>query len=131
MSTRVDPSLMSEIKQYGAVNIEACFNCGNCTAICPLTGDASFPRRMIRYAQIGAKDALIGSKELWLCYYCGECSKTCPRQAEPGEFMAAARRYAIAEYDFTGIAKGMFTVSWFNILLNLLLVSFFSVFLSI
>ncbi len=34
-----------------------------------------------------------------MCYNCGECSQTCPRQAEPGDFMAAARRYAIASYD--------------------------------
>ncbi len=129
MSLRVDTSLLTELKAYGHVNVEACFNCGNCSAICPLAEDASFPRRIIRYAQVGAKDALLGSRELWLCYYCGECSKTCPRQAEPGEFMAAARRYAIAHYDFTGIAKALFRNGPFNILLNLLLVIFFSAFL--
>jgi len=30
------------------------------------------------------------------CTGCGACVETCPRQAEPGEFMAATRRYAIA-----------------------------------
>jgi ferredoxin len=110
MSTRVDPGLLPEIKKYGAVNISACFNCGNCTAICPLsTGEESFPRRMIRYAQVGMKDELLGSKELWLCYFCGECSQTCPRQAEPGEFMAAARKYAIARYDRLGLARLLYT----------------------
>ena len=106
MSHRVDPNLLSELKKYGDINVEACFNCGNCTAICPLsTEDGSFPRRMIRYAQVGMRDELLGSKELWMCYYCGDCSETCPRQAEPGEFMAAARRYAIASYDRLGLAK--------------------------
>jgi ferredoxin len=106
MSHRVDPNLLSELKEYGDINVEACFNCGNCTAICPLsTEDGSFPRRMIRYAQVGMRDQLLGSKELWMCYYCGDCSETCPRQAEPGEFMAATRRYAIASYDRLGLAK--------------------------
>jgi cob(I)alamin adenosyltransferase len=27
------------VKAYGAVGLEKCFNCGNCTAICPLTSD--------------------------------------------------------------------------------------------
>lgn len=106
MSVRVEPQLLSEIKKYGTVSVEKCFNCGNCTAICPLsaTGE-TFPRRLIRYAQLGLKKPLLSSKELWLCYYCGECTRTCPRQADPGEFMAAARRYAIASYDPLGLAK--------------------------
>ena len=106
MSQRVDLNFVKELKAYGAINTEACFNCGNCTAVCPLSTDgASFPRRMIRMAQIGLRDDLLSSKELWLCYYCGECTDTCPRGADPGEFMAAARRYAIASYDGLGLGK--------------------------
>jgi heterodisulfide reductase subunit C len=105
MSTRSDPRLLDELKRFGTVNIESCFNCGNCTAICPLSADASFPRRMIRYAQLGLGERLLSSKELWMCYACGECTQTCPRQAQPGDFMATARRYAIANYDRSGLAK--------------------------
>jgi len=110
MSARVDPQLLLELKKYGAVSVEKCFNCGNCTASCPLsTNGETFPRRLIRYAQLGMKKPLLGSKELWLCYYCGECTQTCPKQADPGEFMAAARRYAIASYDPLGLAKLLYT----------------------
>lgn len=99
MATRVDPNLLQELKEYGAVGVEKCINCGNCTAICSLTSEEDhFPRHMIRLAQIGLKDELLGSKELWLCYNCGECSETCPKQAEPANFMAAARGYAISHY---------------------------------
>ncbi len=110
MSTRVDLNLLTEIKKYGTVNIEKCYNCGNCTAICPLSENGeTFPRRLIRYAQLGLKDRLLSSKELWMCYYCGECTQTCPKEAEPGEFMAAARRYAIASYDPIGLARLLYT----------------------
>jgi ferredoxin len=106
MSARVNPRLLQEIEAYGRVNVEACFNCGNCTAVCPLSTDESpFPRTVIRMAQVGLRDELLSSKELWMCYYCGECTDTCPRQAEPGEFMATARRYAISNYDGLGLAK--------------------------
>jgi len=109
MAVTVDPTLLPEIQRYGAFDVAACFNCGNCTAVCPLTGDdATFPRRIIRYAQVGMKAELLASKELWTCYYCGECSETCPRQAEPGEFMAAARRFAIASYDRTRLARTIY-----------------------
>ena len=110
MTVRVDPQFLATLKKYGTVNVEKCFNCGNCTAICPLsTGSGTFPRRLIHYAQLGLNEKLLSSKELWLCYYCGECTQTCPQQADPGEFMAAARRYAIASYDPLGLAKLLFT----------------------
>jgi len=101
MGHRVNPDVLAELREYGAKNVEACFNCGNCTAVCPLTTEEeSFPRKMIRYAQVGMTDELLGSKELWLCYNCGECSETCPRQADPSTFMMAARCYAVTHYDF-------------------------------
>ena len=69
MSHRADPKMMEEFERYGGVNVGACFNCGNCSAVCSMTGeDGSFPRKLIRYAQLGMKDELLGSKELWLCY---------------------------------------------------------------
>ena len=122
MSYRADPRFLQELRKQGAAKIDSCFNCGNCTAVCPLSADKeNFPRRMIRYAQLGMRDRLTGSKELWMCYYCGECTATCPRQADPGEFMAAARRYAIARYDRFGLAgllyaSGTFTVSFLALL---------------
>ena len=108
MATRVNPRLLSEIKRYGAFDISACFNCGNCTAVCPLSKDNdAFPRRMIRYAQLGLDEHLISNKELWLCQHCGDCSETCPRQAGPAEFMAASRRYAISQFDPSGLARSL------------------------
>jgi ferredoxin len=122
MSLRVDPTFLHELKAYGALGIEKCFNCGICTAICPLsTTGETFPRRLIRYGQLGLKKPLLGSKELWMCYACGDCTRTCPRQADPSEFMAVARRYAIASYDPLGLAKMLFTSPVLSILLLVLL----------
>ncbi len=109
MARVVDVNLMRKIKRHGAggkLDVSACFNCGNCTAVCPLAEDsAGFPRRMIRMAQVGMERELLSSEDLWRCYACGECTRTCPRQADPAEFMAAARSYAISRYDFTGLAR--------------------------
>ncbi len=105
MTTRVDRNLYPELQRFGATDISACFNCGVCSAICPLSQDgASFPRRMSRYAQLGMRDKLLSSPELWSCYGCAECTESCPTQADPAAFMAAARRYAVASYDRTHLA---------------------------
>lgn len=110
MSARVEPNLLLDLKDYGAVGAEICFNCGTCTASCPLADDDHpFPRNMIRLAQLGLKDRLLESTDPWLCYYCGDCAQTCPRQAEPGETMMALRRYLTAQYDTSGHSARMYT----------------------
>ena len=123
MSHRVDSQLLPRIRSYGAFDISECFNCGNCTAACSLAdGTAGFPRRAIRYAQVGMEGRLLSDRGLWLCYACGECTRTCPRQAGPSEFMAAARRYAIARQDPTGLSRVMYG----SVLGNLLVFALFS-----
>lgn len=127
---KVDPELIKDIRKYGAFDISACFNCGNCTAVCPLAKeDAQFPRQMIRRAHLGDKKALLTAKSAWMCYYCGECSRTCPREAKPGAFMAAARRYAIANADITGLTKLLFKYPVFNFLFMTALAVFFAFFM--
>jgi ferredoxin/nitrate reductase gamma subunit len=130
MGVRVDPQFLTELKKYGAMNVEKCFNCGNCTAVCSLTSnEAQFPRRIIRMAQLGMRDQLLGSKELWLCYNCGECSETCPQQAEPANLMAAARCYAITHYDPLGLGKLFCRIPILGGLIAVGLILFFSVFM--
>jgi nitrate reductase gamma subunit/ferredoxin len=130
MTALVDVNLLSDLQRYGAADVSACFSCGTCTASCPLVSDDStFPRRMIRYAQVGMRDQLLSSKELWTCYACGECSETCPAQAEPSEFMAAARRYAIANYDRTGLARTMYTRPVIGTLIAVALAAMFALFM--
>ncbi len=109
MSAQVDPQLRQEISLFGGENVDKCFNCGNCTAICPLSRDSTvFPRKIVRYLQLGLKEKVAESSEPWLCYYCGECSETCPRDASPGELMMATRRYLISQYDWTGLSRRLY-----------------------
>jgi ferredoxin len=126
----LDLGLYPELQRYGAKDVSACFSCGTCTASCPLSQtDSTFPRRIIRYAQLGMKDALLSSKELWACYGCGECAETCPTQADPSEFMAATRRYAIASYDRTRVARTMYTRPVLATVLAIALAFFFAAFM--
>ena len=130
MPVRVDLGLYPEIQRFGATDISACFSCGTCSATCPMSqSDGTFPRRIIRYAQVGMTEALLSSKELWSCYQCGECADTCPTQADPSEFMAAARRYAIARYDRTKIAWTMYTRPAIAALFAVLVAAFFALFM--
>lgn len=130
MTHTVNPDLRNELARFGAGDVTNCFNCGNCTAVCPLSeGDTAFPRKLIRYVQLGLKERLVQSPEPWLCYYCGECSATCPRDAKPGETMAALRRYAIACFEPTGLAALMYRSQALTIALTLVLAGVLGLFL--
>src|SRR5512140_1437620 len=110
MTHIVDLTLSHDLKKFGASDIDACFNCGNCTAVCQHSEDtAQFPRRLVRYGQLGMTKKLVGTKEPWLCWNCRDCSDTCPRQARPSEYLEAVRRYTIAGMDPTGISRLMYT----------------------
>lgn len=117
MSLKVDPNLMKDLKAFGLKDASKCFHCGNCTATCPLsTPDNPFPRKLVKYAQMGLKEKIVSSPEPWLCYYCGECSTECPRGADPGETMMVMRRYLTSVYDWTGFARKFYTSEKFETL---------------
>lgn len=100
-----DPSLLSDVRQYGRFDTAGCYQCGTCTISCELVTDsASFPRKSIRYALLGLRGPLLSSLEPWICEDCGDCSLICPRQAEPRISMVTLRRFLSAQYDWTGIA---------------------------
>ncbi|MBN2070445.1 MAG: 4Fe-4S dicluster domain-containing protein [Candidatus Krumholzibacteriota bacterium] len=106
----IRPEFSDEIKKFGGVDFNACYNCGSCTAVCPLSeNDNTFPRRLLRYTVLGMEEEIHKSSDPWLCYYCGDCSETCPRQANPGEIMMALRRYLTASYDWTGLSRRFYT----------------------
>jgi len=101
----IDPKFGEALKEYGAINFNACYNCGTCTAVCSLsTPEDSFPREMVRLSALGLQDDLKSSLKPWLCYYCGECTTHCPQTANPGELMMSLRRWLTSQYDWTGLS---------------------------
>lgn len=97
-SSEMDFGFVKEISKFGGASLKKCFQCGTCTAICPVATESSkFPRKLIRDVQLGLAGRVRRSLDPWLCFYCGECSETCPRGADPGEVMMAVRRYQIAK----------------------------------
>ncbi len=93
--TQVNPEFAEELEKYGVDKALDCFNCGTCAAICPLIYE-HFPRRMLRYIQLGARDKILEEpNELWRCLHCGLCTRTCPREANPGEVILGLKRFVI------------------------------------
>jgi ferredoxin len=101
----INTKLRKDLRKYGDFDFAACYNCGNCTAICSLsTKESSFPREMVRYSTLGLEDEIKSSLKPWQCYYCGECTTHCPREADPGALMMSLRRWLTTQYDWTGLS---------------------------
>ncbi len=100
------PRILDEIVRLGGKSVTICYQCGSCTAICPLSEyfDTSF-RKSIKYVQLGLTDLINSDLTPWLCYQCGECNDSCPREAYPGEIMMALRRYKIITNSIGRIAR--------------------------
>src|SRR5512136_2219208 len=112
MPTRVNPKLVTELERYGAEDVQKCYHCGNCSAVCAHADRVFvFPRKPMRLLQMGLEERIEASLDPWLCYYCGQCSGQCPRGAEPGETMMSLRRWLTSRYDFTRLSR-LFYRSW-------------------
>ncbi|RLG61634.1 4Fe-4S ferredoxin [Candidatus Geothermarchaeota archaeon] len=100
---------IDELIELGGEDLLICYQCGSCTAICPLSEvfNISF-RKTIKYAQLGLEEKLLKDTTPWLCYACGECSDTCPRNAKPTNILAAIRRYLTIKYDWTGLSRALY-----------------------
>ena len=117
MINKINPKFSEELKKYGSVNFNACYNCGTCTAVCSLsTTDDSFPREMVRLSALGLESEIKKSLKPWECYYCGECTANCPQTANPGELMMSLRRWLTAKYDWTGLSGLLYKSLIFTIL---------------
>jgi len=58
-----------------------CISCGICSSSCPISGVRGFdPRKLVRMASFGQKDALVEAKWPWICTMCGKCEHVCPSE---------------------------------------------------
>lgn len=88
-----DHTLFREVQREPSGRyIHRCFQCGNCTAVCPVAEEhATFnPRYFIHVVRMGYASELENVRQsVYLCSSCGRCSEVCPRQVDPSGVMAA------------------------------------------
>ncbi|MHC1598140.1 MAG: (Fe-S)-binding protein [Candidatus Methanofastidiosia archaeon] len=65
-------------------NFQKCFQCGTCTARCPAGIVSQYRvRKLMRMAQLGLKDRIFNSDEIWNCTTCSTCKILCPWEVDP------------------------------------------------
>jgi heterodisulfide reductase subunit C len=96
----MNPKFKYEIsKRHGAERIMLCFQCGTCTADCPISRFSDFyrPRKIARMVQLGLKERLLSDEALWLCSSCFTCVDHCPQGVEIAGIVRVLRNLSVKE----------------------------------
>ena len=90
--TQADIDACQAIAAEAGVNLKDCYQCGKCTAGCPLAdGMDLMPREVIHFLQLGALDVVLNAKTPWICAQCVVCSSRCPQNVDICSTMRAVR----------------------------------------
>jgi len=86
------------ISELSGVDINTCYQCGKCTAGCPVVMEMSHtPNQIIRLIQLGLKEEVLNSLTPWLCASCETCTTRCPKEVDIAKIMDTLRILAIKE----------------------------------
>ncbi len=87
-----------QVARASGQNIEACYQCGKCTAGCPMAQAMDMtPNQVIRAVQLGLKDMVLEAKAPWYCAACETCASRCPRDIDMARVNKALARIALRE----------------------------------
>ncbi len=91
-SDHTSGAFLSDIRQRSGQNPSQCYQCGKCTAGCPMAFAMDIdPARVMRLVQLGQRDAVLQSHSIWLCASCETCATRCPQEVELSRVMDALR----------------------------------------
>jgi heterodisulfide reductase subunit C len=85
-ASRTDKSLGSRIDEEISILVQKCYQCGKCSAGCPLNEEMDYPPslvlRMLQYREPGMDKKVLKSYSIWLCLACEMCYQRCPMEID-------------------------------------------------
>ena len=91
-----------------------CWACVSCDNECPVNVATNrlSPRKIVRLANYGLLDELLGEPEIWYCLTCYRCFDACPNRVKPVEVIQFVReealRHKIVKWDMLQSYKKLF-----------------------
>ncbi len=84
--------ILRKIEEISGENVFACYQCGKCSAGCPMVAEMDLlPNQIIRFLQIGAGEAVLEKRTIWLCASCFTCAARCPKGVNLAKLMEGVR----------------------------------------
>lgn len=91
-------SFLQQVDSQSEQIIELCYHCHKCTAGCPVAVEMEYgPDRILRMIQLGERERVLTSGDIWVCASCETCGTRCPNEINIAEVMDALRAIAVEE----------------------------------
>lgn len=88
-----DKAMVKRIGQQAGVNLHNCYQCGKCSAGCPMAEAMDIsPQQVMRLLQIGRLEEVLQAESPWVCAQCNTCSSRCPQNIDTAAVMREVRR---------------------------------------
>lgn len=92
-------TLSGEMQMETGVIINKCYQCGKCSAGCPVATEMDFPpslvMRMLQTDEPVNYDKLLKSMSIWLCVSCEMCLTRCPMEIDIPTIMDNLRQKSL------------------------------------
>jgi heterodisulfide reductase subunit C len=100
-------AFIKKIELLSGQNVYQCYQCGKCSAVCPMAEDMDYlPNQIMKLLQMGDDKTLSSSQSPWICSSCLGCSARCPKGVRIAEIMEALRIIELRKRnDFWDIVK--------------------------
>ena len=86
-----DGSLREKVEALSGENVFSCYQCGMCSADCPLTERMDLlPSQVIRKLQLDDW-TVMNTNVMWVCASCLACEVRCPKGVDLARLMEAMR----------------------------------------
>lgn len=88
---KLNNKLVKKVEKISGQNIFACYQCGCCSAGCPMVATMDLlPNQAMKKLQMG-DETVMESKTMWMCASCHSCSVNCPHEIDLSAVMEALR----------------------------------------
>jgi heterodisulfide reductase subunit C len=89
--------LAVEVRRLSGVEAARCYQCGKCSAGCPMASEMKLKtHQILRRVQLDRRDVL-AEESIWLCLGCETCTWLCPNGLDPAGVLDALRELALAD----------------------------------
>lgn len=84
--------IKEQVEELSGEKVKKCYQCGKCTAGCPVAfAMDNPPRQILRLLQVGLIKEALESNSVWICASCQTCYARCPRGVNIPRVMEAVR----------------------------------------